>query len=65
MIKVRSLSVKPSSQAKNIYELFAVKVFRVPDYQRNYAQDRKNWEDFWNDIKEGLATRSITGVQLY
>jgi len=33
-----------------------VKVFRVPDYQRNYAWEKKNWEDFWNDIKEGLST---------
>jgi len=50
--------VKPSAQAKNIYELFAGKVFKVPDYQRNYAWSEKNWEDFWNDIKEGLLTET-------
>jgi len=48
--------VKPSAQAKNIYELFAGKVFKVPDYQRNYAWSEKNWEDFWNDLKDGLLT---------
>jgi len=35
-------------------KLFAGKVFRVPDYQRNYAWIKENWEDFWNDVKEGL-----------
>jgi len=50
--------VRPSAQAKNVYELFAGKVFRVPDYQRNYAWEKKNWEDFWNDIKEGLLTKT-------
>ncbi len=47
---------KPSAQAKNVYELFAGKVFRVPDYQRTFAWDVKNWEDLWNDIKEGITT---------
>jgi len=50
--------VRPNAQAQNIYELFAGKVFRIPDYQRNFAWIRKNWEDFWNDIKEGLATNT-------
>ena len=69
------LLVKPSAQAKNVYELFAGKVFRVPDYQRNYSWTRKNWEDFWNDIKEGMLTNTehywgtitlrATGKQLY
>lgn len=43
--------VKPSAQAKNIYELFAGKVFKVPDYQRNYAWSEKNWEDFLERYK--------------
>ena len=50
--------VRSSAHAKNVYELFAGKVFRVPDYQRNYAWEKKNWEDFWNDIKEGLLTKT-------
>ena len=67
--------VKPSAPAKNIVELFAGKVFKVPDYQRNYAWEKKNWEDFWNDIKEGLLadtehywgtiTLKSTGESLY
>ncbi len=67
--------IRPNAQAKNVYELFAGKVFRVPDYQRNYAWEKKNWEDFWNDIKEGLLTNTehywgtitlkFTGEDLY
>ena len=49
----------PNAVAKKISELFAGKVFRVPDYQRSYAWERKNWEDFWNDIREGLETDTI------
>ena len=50
--------VRPNAQAKNIYELFAGKVFKVPDYQRSFAWDKKNWSEFWNDIKEGLSTNT-------
>ncbi|WP_456437792.1 DUF262 domain-containing protein [Desulfurobacterium sp.] len=52
------IGVKPTAQARTIYELFAGKVFKVPDYQRNYAWIEKNWEDFWNDIKEGINTHT-------
>ncbi len=47
---------KPNAEARDIDELFAGKIFRVPDYQRNYSWNNKNWADFWNDIKEGLDT---------
>ena len=49
---------RPVAHTTNIGELFGGKIFRVPDYQRTYAWDRKNWEDFWDDIKEGLATQT-------
>jgi hypothetical protein len=48
--------LRPTAQAKNVFEIFAGKVFRVPDYQRNYAWTDKNLKDFWNDVKEGLST---------
>ena len=48
--------VKPNAEARDVDELFAGKIFRVPNYQRNYAWNEKNWEDFWNDIREGLET---------
>lgn len=48
--------ISANAQTKNIYELFSGKVFKVPEYQRNYSWDSQNWEDLWNDIKEGLAT---------
>lgn len=49
---------RPSAQARNIYELFAGKIFRVPDYQRMFAWIEKNWDDFWDDIKEGIMTNT-------
>jgi len=49
-------AIRASAQTKNVYELFAGKVFRVPQYQRNYAWTDTNWKDFWEDIKEGLST---------
>jgi hypothetical protein len=51
-------TVRAPATAKNIYELFAGKVFRIPNYQRNFAWTKKNWEDFWNDIKESLSTKT-------
>lgn len=50
---------KPNAEAKDIDELFSGKVFKVPDYQRLYSWEKENWEDFWNDIKEGLETNTI------
>ncbi len=52
------IPILPNAQAKNIFGLFAGKVFKVPNYQRSYAWERKNWEDFWNDIKDGLTTNT-------
>lgn len=49
---------KPPARTAEVTELFASKVFRIPDYQRTYAWERENWEDFWNDIKEGLSTQT-------
>lgn len=49
---------KPGAGARYISELFSEKIFRVPNYQRTYAWEKQNWEDFWNDIKEGLQTQT-------
>jgi len=49
---------RPVTYTTSINELFVDKIFRVPDYQRAYAWDKKNLEDFWNDIKEGLITQT-------
>lgn len=49
---------KPVAKTTNIVELFGGKIFIVPDYQRTYAWEKKNWEDFWDDIKEGLVTQT-------
>jgi len=26
------------------------KIYRVPQFQRDYSWDQDNWEDLWNDI---------------
>jgi uncharacterized protein with ParB-like and HNH nuclease domain len=65
-----------SGQVRDVYELFAGKVFRVPDYQRAYAwEPNPHIADFWNDIKEammtgtehywGTITLRVTGESLY
>mgnify|MGYP000262271778 CR=1 FL=1 len=56
MIRRKITIAKPNAEARDIDELFEGKIFRVPNYQRNYSWDKKNWEDFWNDLKEGLDT---------
>jgi uncharacterized protein with ParB-like and HNH nuclease domain len=43
---------------KSVAQFFSDKVFRVPEYQRNYSWERYQWEDFWNDIKDGFETKT-------
>ena len=31
-------------------QVFATKVFRIPDYQRGYAWGERQWNDLWEDI---------------
>ena len=45
-----------SALPERVSELFYGKIFKVPDYQRNYSWTEKNWEDFWNDIMDGITT---------
>lgn len=49
---------RPPASTVNLNELFTSKIFKVPDYQRAYSWDRKNWEDLWNDIREGMDSRT-------
>lgn len=39
-----------SNQLKSLNEIFQSKIFRIPDYQRGYSWDKKNLEEFWNDL---------------
>jgi uncharacterized protein with ParB-like and HNH nuclease domain len=38
------------SQLKSISKIFTEKLFRIPDYQRGYAWQEKQWKDFWSDV---------------
>lgn len=39
------------STLKSIKEIFDKRLFRIPDYQRGYAWEEKQLEDFWDDIE--------------
>src|SRR5580700_747936 len=45
---------RPNAQTRTVQELFSNKTFHVPPYQRAYAWEHNNWEDFWSDIKDGI-----------
>ncbi len=34
------------------------KIYRVPQFQRDYSWEQDNWEDLWNDIKLAAETNS-------
>lgn len=38
--------------AVNLFELFNGKIFRIPDYQRGYAWERRQLLELWDDIEE-------------
>lgn len=40
----------------SVQDLFAGSLFEVPDYQRAYAWEQKQWDDLWEDIQEGMRT---------
>ena len=48
---------------KSITQIFENSLFRIPDYQRGYAWDNTQLEDYWNDLRN-LADSKIhyTGV---
>ena len=50
---------KLDAHAANIESLLREKIFKIPSYQRAYAWQQENWEDFWNDLTDGLETNSI------
>jgi hypothetical protein len=35
---------------KTLTTLFAESLFRIPDYQRGYAWEEKQWKDFIQDV---------------
>ena len=42
----------------SVQELFSECLFQIPDYQRAYAWERKQCEDLWEDIREGMSTKT-------
>lgn len=46
-----------SSKLETLSEIFNDKIFRIPDYQRGYAWEKNQLNDFWSDIKNLDAHR--------
>lgn len=44
------METKMRAEDKRIRDFFSGSFFEVPDYQRLYAWEDKNYKDFWNDI---------------
>jgi len=50
-------------ELKSLDRLFDKKIFRIPDYQRGYAWQKEQLNDFWEDLINLSDTRShYTGV---
>lgn len=47
---------------KNLHNLFNKKFYRISDYQRGYAQDKNQLEDFWEDLENSKDSKHYTGV---
>lgn len=45
------------AKKKSLREFFVDKKLTVPDYQRLYSWDKRNWEDFWNDLVESISMK--------
>lgn len=51
------------TQLQTLSKVFTEKLFRIPDYQRGYAWNEKQLNDFWTDITQLEAERNhYTGV---
>lgn len=51
-----------ASELQNLDTLFNSKLFRIPDYQRGYAWERRQWDDFWQDLNRlGDGRHHYTG----
>ena len=39
-----------------LQQLFTNCVMSIPEYQRSYAWERRQWEDLWSDVSDGLES---------
>lgn len=40
-----------NDQLMSLQRIFTDSLYRIPDYQRGYAWEEKEVNDFWNDLK--------------
>ena len=43
-------------QIMSVQDMFTNCLFSVPNYQRAYAWEREQWDELWEDIREGMRT---------
>jgi len=46
-------------EKQNLSELFSGMLFKIPDYQRGYAWEEKQWNDFIEDIDALISDRKV------
>ncbi len=60
------------SELINLNALFTNRIFRIPDYQRGYSWEERQWEELWNDLSNlhnqafhftGIITVEKIGVE--
>ena len=39
------------SKLQSLSEIFNNKIFRIPDFQRDYSWEERQLDDFWEDIQ--------------
>ena len=50
------------SGEQTLSSLFNGNFYRIPDYQRGYAWEKEQLEDFWQDLENSKEHKHYTGV---
>ena len=45
------------SELQSLSQIFNKRIFRIPDYQRGYAWEKKQLEDFWSDLENANSKK--------
>ena len=51
------------SKLQSLSEIFNNKIFRIPDFQRGYSWEKRQLDDFWEDI-QNLSSDKIHYIGL-
>ena len=51
-----------TNNGKTLKNLFDGSFYRIPDYQRGYAWEKEQLQDFWDDLLNSADNKHYTGV---